>query len=746
MNRAEIIHGNFIRRVMARDFPGDNHHLKPADAGLADREVIDLFESQVMSRLLDIVARRLRSRNESYYTIGSAGHEGNAVIGKVFRYTDMAFLHYRDCALLIQRSKQLPGETPLYDILLSFVASSEDPVSAGRHKVLGSHTLFIPPQTSTIASHLPKAVGAAYSIGLAKKLNTADALLPHDSVILCSFGDASVNHSTALGAFNAAGWTAFQNIPMPIVFICEDNGTGISVRTPPGWVRESFSNRPGITYLSCDGLNLLDTFSTARAAADHARIQRKPVFLHLRTVRLMGHAGSDVEAGYLSAAEIEQTEAQDPLLHTARILVENDIRTPAQCCELYTGMMMHIEDLAGQVIRRPKLNSARAVMASIAPERPALPPVAPAAAEQRISLFARDGHLLVQPQPMGRQINMALADILLRYRNTLVFGEDVGRKGGVYGITGGLQQKFGPARVFDTLLDEQSILGLAIGLAHNGFIPIPEIQFLAYVHNAEDQIRGEAATLSFFSNGRYSNPMVVRIAGLAYQKGFGGHFHNDNSLAVFRDIPGIVLACPSNGADAVKMLFACIAEARRRRRVVIFIEPIALYQTRDLYEAGDSLWTSMYELPADDNGIAIGEFAVNGNGSDLCIISYGNGYYLGLQAARILRERYGIEGRTIDLRWLAPIDTHALLKAAAGCRHILIVDECRRSGSPSEGLMTLFLEQGIGDRCARITAEDSFIPLAEAAGLVLPDVDRIVQSVLNLVNYGAVADAPIGGG
>jgi 2-oxoisovalerate dehydrogenase E1 component len=734
VNRAEIIHGNFIRRVLAQDFPADTHGLKPADAGLAGEELVDLFDSQIMSRLLDIVARRLRARNAGYYTIGSAGHEGNAAFGKVFPYTDMAFLHYRSCALLIQRSKQRPGAMPLQDILLSFAASREDPVCGGRHKVLGSHTLFVPPQTSTIASHLPKAMGAAYSIGLAGKLNITDAVLPHDGVILCSFGDASVNHSTALGALNAAGWAAYQHIPMPIVFICEDNGIGISVHTPRDWIRNNFAQRIGIKYLDCDGRNLLDTVITARAAADYARTRRQPVFLHMHTVRLMGHAGSDIEAGYLSTEAIEQTEAQDPLLHTARILIESGILTPGACRDLYSAMEARIEHDAESAIQRPKLQSAREVMAPIAPRCTAPPPVSPATAAQRSRLFTGAAHLLDKPQPMGRLINLALADILLRYENTLVFGEDVGRKGGVYGVTDGLQEKFGAARVFDTLLDEQSILGLAIGLAHNGFIPIPEIQFLAYVHNAEDQIRGEAATLSFFSDGRYTNPMVVRIAGLAYQKGFGGHFHNDNSLAVFRDIPGIVLACPSNGADAVNMLFACIAEARAQRRVIVFIEPIARYLTRDLYAADDGLWSFRYEVPGDDELIAVGEPGVSGTGKDLAVISYGNGYYLSLKAARVLREEHGIEARTIDLRWLVPIDSRALLQAVAGCRHILIVDECRRSGSVSEGLMTLFLEQGNGERCARITAEDSFIPLAEAANLVLPDAGRIVQGALDLVH------------
>jgi 2-oxoisovalerate dehydrogenase E1 component len=102
----------------------------------------------------------------------------------------------------------------------------------------------------------------------------------------------------------------------------------------------------------------------------------------------------------------------------------------------------------------------------------------------------------------------------------------------------------------DTLLDEQSILGLGLGAGLSGLLPVPEIQYLAYLHNAEDQLRGEAASMQFFSAGQYRNPMVVRVAGLAYQKGFGGHFHNDNAVGVLRDIPGLVVAVPSRAEDA----------------------------------------------------------------------------------------------------------------------------------------------------------------------------------------------------
>src|SRR4029078_11519991 len=181
------------------------------------------------------------------------------------------------------------------------------------------------------------------------------------------------------------------------------------------------------------------------------------------------------------------------------------------------------------------------------------------------------------------------------YKQVVVFGEDVAQKGGVYNVTTGLLTKFGPKRIWNSLLDETSILGTDIGMAHNGFIPIPEIQFLAYVHNAEDQLRGEASTLSFFSEGRHTNGMVVRIAGLAYHKGFGGHFHNDDSLAVLRDLPGVIVAVPSRGDDAAKMLRTLTAAARIDGRTAAFVEPIALYHTRDLFP-GDGAWS--FGMPA----------------------------------------------------------------------------------------------------------------------------------------------------
>jgi 2-oxoisovalerate dehydrogenase E1 component len=733
MDAAEAIHEKFVARLREGNLPRRMSDVQPGDVGLTREAMVETFYSQVVSRQMDRLSRRLQARGEGFYTIASSGHENNAAVAEAFRIDDMAFLHYRSNAFQIQRSKQRPGQTPCWDMLLSFAASAEDPISGGRHKVIGSKPLNIPPQTSTIASHLPKAVGAAFSIGIAKMLKLGETALPRDSIVLASFGDASANHSTAQGAFNTAGWAAYQGTPMPIVFLCEDNGIGISTRTPRGWIEASFRRRPGLEYIGCSGLDMVDTWRGARQAAHIARTQRKPVFLHMDCVRLYGHAGSDVQATYLTKDQIEEDEARDPLLYSAALLVEQDLLSGADILDIYNRTEATLARIAEQAIARPKLTTSHEVMASIVPPKRGPLRANTPSPEQRDALFARDRNMIDKPQHMARLLSWALADLMLAYPQIIVAGEDVGPKGGVYNVTAKLHDRFGSCRVINTLLDEQSILGLGIGAAHNDLLAITEIQFLAYVHNAEDQIRGEAATLSFFSNGQYTNPTIIRIPGLGYQKGFGGHFHNDNSLAIFRDIPGLVLACPSNGADAVGMLRECVRLALEEQRVIVFLEPIALYMTRDLHAEGDALWTAPYAPPGEAKPIRLGEPGVHGDGTDLAIISYANGYYLARQTEKILRERHGVKLRVIDLRWLAPLNEEGLLDAVAGCGRVLIVDECRRTGSQSEALMALFAERAPGLPCRRVTAEDSFIPLGRAATVTLPSRDTIVAAALEMV-------------
>jgi 2-oxoisovalerate dehydrogenase E1 component len=694
---------------------------------------LQLFEDQLRSRVVDVVAREMKARGEGHYTISSAGHEDTAILGAQLRVTDPAFLHYRSGGFVMARLRQVPGVDPVRDALLGVAAAADDPASGGRHKVWGSGPGWIVPQTSTIASHLPKAVGAAVTIGRARRTGTS-LPVPADSLVVCSFGDASVNHASALAGIHAARYGQRRGNPTPILFVCEDNGIGISVDTPRRWIADSFAHLPGLTYLRAEG-ELHERWAVVETAIARCRTARTPVFLHLDTVRLWGHAGSDVEAAYRDPAAIASDEDRDPLRRTAVQLRATGAATADELRDLVARTRAHGRALAAEVAVAPQLTTREQVMAALHPPPGAGDRPVRATLDTARRREVHRGRLPEEASGAGRRtlaahLNAALHDELLRRPEIQLFGEDVGAKGGVYGVTAGLQAAFGTARVYDTMLDETTILGLAQGIGLLGGVPVPEIQYLAYLHNALDQLRGEAASTSFFSGGRYRTPMVVRVAGLAYQRGFGGHFHNDNAIGALRDIPGLVVAVPARGDDAVRMLRGCVELAAEDGRVVVSLEPIALYHERDLHEPGDGGWLS--DHPADGEVLRPGEVGVHhGDATDVLVVTYGNGVRLALRAARRLADEDGTAVRVVDLRWLAPLPFAAVRGHAAACAAVVVVDECRGTGGGiADAVLADLVEHGgpVGPM-ATVRAADSYVPLGPAADLVLVSEDEIVTAL-----------------
>lgn len=814
------------------------------DTTLTGARALELFDAQATSRQLDLAGRWLRSFGEGFYTIGSAGHEGNAAVAAALRVTDPALLHYRSGAFYCVRAAQAarsassdrpeaelagaelaevdrpgaeqggtdrpgveqPGAadgpagaapagpagsgdapapdspvpddptggagpavdrpfSPGYaeaarDVLRGMVASSEEPATGGRHKVFGRADLAVVPTTSTIASHLPRAVGMGLAVERLRRLDTVgrrdgarigsggaatQAAWPPDAVVVCSFGDASVNHASATAAFNTAGWYDHTGLRIPVLFVCEDNGLGISVRSPKGWVETTLRSKPGVRYFAADGGDLVRAYEVAAEAVAWVRRHRRPAVLHLSTVRLMGHAGADAETAYRSAEEIAADLHRDPLAGTARLLVGAGVATGEELLARYDEIGWQVRRIAEEVLDEPKLTAPAEVVAPLAPRRPArvTRAVGEAAARAagpgagaRAEAFGGKPPELAGPLTLAQSINAALADGMLDHPQMAVFGEDVGAKGGLYGVTKGLRDRFGPARVFDTLLDETSILGVALGAGLAGLLPVPEIQYLAYLHNAEDQLRGEAATMQFFSRGAFRNPMVVRVAGLAYQEGFGGHFHNDNSVAVLRDVPGLVIAVPARPDDAAPMLRTCLASAAVDGSVCVFLEPIALYHTHDLYADGDGEWLAHYAEPGAWAGghLPIGRARVYGVGSaeDVTIITFGNGVPMSLRAAATLADE-GIGTRVVDLRWLAPLPVADVIREAAATGRVLVVDETRRSGGVGEGIIAALVDGGYVGAARRVAGVDSFVPLGPAARQVLVSEEAITQGARALL-------------
>ena len=224
----------------------------------------------------------------------------------------------------------------------------------------------------------------------------------------------------------------------------------------------------------------------------------------------------------------------------------------------------------------------------------------------------------------------------------------------------------------------------------------------------------------------------MRIAGYGYQKGFGGHFHNDNAVGALRDIPGIVIASPARD-DAAAMMHTCAAAARIAGALCVYLEPIALYHTRDLHDAGDGQWLAPYPLADNqsEHHVPIGRARTYGDGTELTIVTYGNGLHMSLRAARRL-ENANISTRVVDMRWLAPLPIPDIVREAYATGRVLVVDETRLSGGVAEGVIAALIDEGFTGPLARVASKDSFIPLGDAALEVLLSEHTIEAAAIKL--------------
>ena len=462
------------------------------------------------------------------------------------------------------------------------------------------------------------------------------------------------------------------------------------------------------------------------------------MFLHLNCVRLWGHAGSDVETTYHSLSHIQEVEAQDPLLKNARRLVEHGAATPATLQEILRTTRERVRAAAEEAARRPKLSTREEVMAPIAIEEPerwrrgaaGKPP-----ADTRARIFGDalpEKATAPSKRTLAAHINAALKDEMGRRPRLVVFGEDVGLKGGVYHVTAGLQRTFGQARVFDTLLDETTILGVAQGAAQAGLLPVPEIQYLAYVHNAIDQLRGEAATLSFSATVSSRTRWSCASRRSRTRRGSAATSTTTTRSARCSTSRG---SCSRHRRAATTRPRCCGVRLRwraSRGRVVCFLEPIALYHEKDLHEPDDGGW--LFDYPPPGLALLPGEVGVHHrDATDLLIVSYANGLRLSLRAAKRLQDEHDIRARVLDLRWLKPIAHDAIREHAIACGKVLVADECRATGGGvADAIIARLVEGGYAGAMSTVRSADSFIPLGPSTAAILLQEDQILHAAREL--------------
>ncbi|GLG01312.1 pyruvate dehydrogenase E1 component subunit beta [Alicyclobacillus hesperidum subsp. aegles] len=315
---------------------------------------------------------------------------------------------------------------------------------------------------------------------------------------------------------------------------------------------------------------------------------------------------------------------------------------------------------------------------------------------------------------MIQAITHALDLELARDERVLVFGEDVGNNGGVFRATEGLQKKYGADRVFDTPLAESGIIGLANGLAIQGFRPVPEIQFFGFVFEAFDQIAGQLARTRYRSGGRYTAPVTIRSP-------FGGgvhtpEMHADSLEGLFVQTPGIKVVIPSNPYEAKGLLLAAI----RDPDPVIFLEHMKLYRS------------FRQEVPEDDYTIPLGVANVVREGKDATVIAYGAMVSVAQKAAEQWSKEKGFEAEVIDLRTISPIDIDTIVKSIQKTNRAIVVQEAQRSAGAAAEIVAQINEQAIYHLEApvlRATPPDTVYPFGMIEDEWLPTPQYVVDTL-----------------
>jgi 2-oxoisovalerate dehydrogenase E1 component len=532
-------------------------------------------------------------------------------------------------------------------------------------------------------------VGAQYTptAGWAQAIEyyrTALASETHrDAIAVVLGGDGSV---AANGFWAALTIATTQKLPM--LFYIEDNEYGISVpstyQTPGGNIARNLESFGNLHVLSGDGTEPAEAARLVKAATAHVRSRKGPCLLRLTVPRLQGHSFQDTQT-YKSEEFVASERARDPLPKLRSYLVGS---------ALEEAEWDALEREAGEAVERAR---AEAEARPVATPETVLSNVFFEGEMQQVGGQWTHGYSAPPstetPRPEGQRINMVTAirrtlDSELEINpRVLLFGEDIGPKGGVHAVTLGLQEKYGIERVFDTSLNEEGIIGRAVGLALAGLMPVPEIQFRKYAEPATEQIN-DCGTMRWRTANRFAAPMVLRIPGGFFK--VGDPWHSQTNEVQFIHNPGWLVAVPSNAEDAVGLLRAAL----RGNDPVIFFEHRAML---------DDSWARR-PYPGDDYVLPFGRAKKTREGDQITIVTWG------AMVPRCEDAAAHVSADVIDLRTLMPWDREMVLDSVRRTRRCLIVHEDLKSG-------------GFGAEIAAVVADEAFLDLdAPVARVTMPDI------------------------
>ena len=551
------------------------------------------------------------------------------------------------------------------------------------------------PMCGGVGSQYTPTVGWAQAIEYRHQVLADDGYARAIGVVLG--GDASVATN---GFWSALTIATTQRLP--VLFYIEDNGYGISVpgsfQTPGADIAANLASFAHLHVLNGDGTEPAEALDLIDQALAHVRGRRGPCLLRLRVPRLEGHSFQDTQT-YKSPEVVAAEWARDPLPKLRAFLVPSHM-SPAEWDAIAAAAAVEVEAARATAEARPVSEPAAVTRFVFSEAEP-----------QQQGGLRGDGEAPLSgsdvPRPEGLRLNMVTAvrrvldHELTVNPHMVVFGQDVGPKGGVHAVTLGLQAKYGVARVFDTSLSEEGIVGRAVGMALAGLLPVPEIQFRKYADPAAEQIN-DCGTLRWRTHNRFAAPMVLRMP-IGFFK-CGDPWHSQTNEVQFVHAPGWKVAVPSNAEDAVGLLRAAL----RGDDPVMFLEHRAML---------DASWARR-PYPGDDYVLPFGRAKVTMPGSDLTIVTWGAMVERAEDAATQVQAASGKSVEVIDLRTLMPWDREAVLASVRRTRRCLVVHEDLRTG-------------GFGAEIVATVADEAFLSLdAPVARLAMPDIPSPHNAVL----------------
>jgi 2-oxoisovalerate dehydrogenase E1 component len=689
--------------------------LAPTIDDVPSEEAIADFRLACLSRAIDSREQTLQKQAKVYFEISGAGHEalGLGLARSLRPGHDWFFPYYRDQALVLGLG------VSAYDILLQAVGSADDPASGGRQMPShwGAVDRHIVTQSSPTGSQVLVALGCA---------EATRYLRAHRDLPGCVGGDDEITYvSLGEGACSEGEfWEALSGactLQVPLLFVVADNGWAISVPRrdqAPGPIGRLVSGFPGLEVFSVDGCDYFAVRKAGSAAVDWVRSGRGVGLIHARVTRPFSHSSADTQSKYRSVEELAEEARNDPIDLFAAALIRGEVLTEAEVEQIKQDAAR----LAAEAARQA-LAAARPDARSVADHVVSLP-----------ALTATDAVDDGPPVMLVDAINRALADVMEADERVRVFGEDVADappellaevegKGGVFGLTKGLQRRFGSDRCFNTPLAEASIVGRGVGQAIRGLRPCAEIQFFDYIWPAMTQIRSEAATTRWRSAGAFHVPLVIRVPIGGYLAG-GAIWHSQNGESIFAHIPGLLIAFPSRAADAAGLLHA----AFRHDDPVMFLEHKHLL--RQPYAADP--------YPGPDHLVPFGRGVVRRGGTDATIVTWGATVERSLQAAAQLDDA-GASLEVIDLRTIIPYDRDLIAESVARTGRLLVVHEDTLTagfGAEIAAWAADELFELLVAPIRRVAALDTWVPYEPTLeAVVLPQAADIVAAAVDVLRW-----------